>query len=175
MALALVAAVLGARAAALLDAPPQRLTRAVESNGRVARRDAAGARERLQALALELDATDRLGVIGAQRVHEAPHAGADHLGELGVAHVAAARLTAQGGQPAALGVGVAMVVDDGIAQDSVEPGQRRLVVAQRAAARQAAHERLLQDLLGRVARAHAPLEEGQEAGVVLDEDAQHGR
>ena len=109
-----------------------------------------------------------------ERLEQAAHARADDGDELAillaVARVVGERRDAR--ERALLGRGVPRAIDDGVAQQAVEPRDGRLVVAQpgRGAAREAAHEGVLQDLLGELARAHAPLEEREKAPVIRHED-----
>ena len=75
---------------------------------------------------------------------------------------------------AALGVAPPPVIGQHVAQQAVEPRDRRFAVAQAAAAVHAAHVRLLQDLLGDVAPADALLQESEEARAVVDQRGERG-
>ena len=63
----------------------------------------------------------------------------------------------------------AVVVDHRVAQDAVEPGGRRLVALERPELVEAPDERLLQDVFGDGAVAHALLEEREKVAVIVDE------
>jgi hypothetical protein len=125
--------------------------------------------------AAQVHAAERLRVLGLERVQQVVHAGADGVDHFLVRLARRGRrgILGERVERAPLDRVVAVVVDQGVAQKPVEPGHRRLLVAQAGPAGDAAHERLLQDLLGHIAAAHPPLEEGQEALVVLDQHAQH--
>jgi len=69
----------------------------------------------------------------------------------------------------------AVVVDEGVTEDAVEPRPGRLGASQRVGPAHAADERLLQDVLRLVARTYPALEEAEKAGVVVEQQPEHIR
>jgi hypothetical protein len=59
-------------------------------------------------------------------------------------------------------------IDDGVAENPVEPRHRALLAAERELL-QAARDRVLQDVLRQLAASYPPLEEGEKRAAVFDE------
>ena len=65
------------------------------------------------------------------------------------------------------------MIDDRVSERAIEPSRARSFVADRIRALHPTNERLLQDVLGVGAVAHAFLDETQELAMVFDESLHH--
>ena len=137
---------LGTRAAGGHHLCPQGLSRTEDSDTGIGRGESVRRGVVLHRNALHLEFVQDVGVLRFQRPSEAGHARTYLVGDLGRRHGLCQfqrepfEGTVRRGIPA-------MVIDHGIAQQPVEPGDRRLVVAQRVHVRNGTAEGLLEEVL----------------------------
>src|SRR5690606_16472465 len=142
------AAVRRAALTRLLYAPLQRLPRSVQADGRVVRRDARLRSDLGEAPSFEVDLLEDARVLGLERRRERAHTAADTVLLVGGDLVDRLRHLGRDALGRASGrVTAAVVVDDRVPEDAVEPGRRALVAAQLALVLEAPQERALHDLL----------------------------
>lgn len=142
------------------------LTSAVEFDHRIVRRQAERACKIGHALTFEVDAPDEVGILGLQRRQEFVQTLADRGFEITLDFYCGRAFERFLCQRSCLGATVAVVVDERVAQEAVEPSHRTLAVGQGLPLLERAHEGVLQDLFGDGSIAHTPLEEVQEATMI---------
>jgi len=170
--------VLGAGAARRVDTLSQRSARTMDSNAGVVRSDADLGRIALHARPLDVDAAECLRVLGLERRRECGHASADGGSSLPRCFDGVAELTCERVHGAVRGAAPAMVVGDGVAEDSVEPRDGRLGVVEGLGFLDPFDEGLLEDVLRFRSAPHATLQKIQEFPVVsyeLLDDGPGGR
>jgi hypothetical protein len=106
------------------------LAGSMETNGGVARGNSGPGREGFQALAREVDAAENLAVGGLDGGKDLVDATADDLLSLSVGCGFGCEVVCPLLESAVFGGTVAIVIDDGVAQDAIEPGDGRLFTAQ---------------------------------------------
>ena len=156
-----------ARAAASLELFSEPAPRAVEAHRGVVRSDAEGPGHGAKGLLVQVHALDQLGVFRLESRQEPPKARADLATDL--RFVGGGVLRQLGREQARLRSGSAIVVDDGVSQQPIEPGHRAFSVTDGAGLLDAPDEGRLEDVLGLRAASHAAFEEGQEPPMVLHE------
>ena len=153
---------------------PQRLTGPVQTHAGIPRRDARLLGEPPHADAVEVHTAKRRAVLGLEGGHEGSDAGAGAGLEL---LVGVGRFTLGFGGQSHEGTTSAgfpaVMVDDRISEHAVEPGRGRLGAFKTIGPADAADERILEDVFGVLTRAYASLEKAQEAGVVIQQEAEH--
>ena len=135
-----------AGAAAAPELLSQPVPRAVEPHRGVVRGDAEGCGHLGKRLLVQLHALDHLRVVRLQGGQEPPHARADLAADLRL--VGGGVLRRLGREQACLGSRSAIVVDDGVSQQSIEPSHCAFGVTDGAGFLDAADEGRLQDVLG---------------------------
>jgi hypothetical protein len=165
--LAVEAAVIGASAAGLFDLAAQGFPGPMHADGGIVGRDSRLAREVADVAIVEIDDLQRLAIFGLEGCEKAGNTLADLLTEEGIGLLNPGGLAAPGLQ-GALGSGAAAVmVDDGIAEDPIEPGDN-LLILDAGTAFDSAHEGGLEDVFGGFAGLDAALEEGEKLAVAAD-------
>lgn len=153
------------------DLPPQRLARTKHADGGVVLRDPLLHREARDRDAVDLDAPERIRVLGLQHFREPDHATADlaahHLGGL----LGGLDLLGKPSQRAIGGLRAPVVVDRRVPERPIEPGHDRFAVAKTLELRQPARERLLKNVFREITPTESALEEAQELAVVVHEHA----
>lgn len=152
----------------------QRLAGAMQADARVSRCDPRLRGEGAHTEAVEIDAAKCRAILGLERAYQSHDAGTHYGLELLVGW--GRLILGLCGEPKkrpAPGSFTAVMVDDGVPEHPVEPGRGRLGALQSVRPANAADERLLQDVLGLVAGPHSALQEANEAGVVVNQQAEH--
>jgi hypothetical protein len=162
--------VLGARAAAQRELSAECAAGAVQTHAHRIRGGAEPAGGLAYACAIEVYPPQHVGVGRRKRVDKVQNALANGLFHFRIV----IRLLVAGCdgvmlQRPALGRGVPEVIGDGVAEQAVEPGDHGLVVPDGRGFFDTLRERSLQNVLGRLPVANAPLDEPEETAVVFDQ------
>ena len=148
---------------------------AVDADGSIGGSDAGAGGVRSKRGVVHLDAFEDGGVAGVKRVEGCGDA-ADRLllraGRRGRGVLEFAGQTLESGRLAGV---AAVAVDDGVAEDAVEPGHGRLVVAQGGGGIEHAEVGALQDVFGEGTVVDAPLEEAEELRTEAQKRREGGR
>ena len=158
------------------DLATQGLAGPMEADPGISRGDPRLAGEGADAQTVEVDTAQRRPVLGLQGFYQGGNAGAGDRLELVVG--LGGSLFALRGEPREGPVPrvlPAMVVDDGIPQDPVEPGRGRFGVSQRVGSAEAPDEGLLEDIFGLVAGPDPALKETQKADMIVQQHAENVR
>lgn len=159
---------LQARPASGLEPLPESPASSQETYGCVVRADAGLARESLHACALDIDSLQGRRVLRLEGICEREDASASLRLSLWVrGQVVRGWLDAC--TQATCGIAAAMVVHESVLEHPEEPVHRGLSVEGPRGAFEASHEGGLQDVFGRSTVAEPPLEEGEEASMVVDQ------
>src|SRR5689334_21012292 len=157
---------LGAGAARAGDLLPQRLPGAEDPHPRVARRYAGLLGVLLHGRVLEIDTLQRLGVLGLERAGESADTPADGVAKLWLL-VHSRELGGHRNELAIARGAAARVIDDRVAENAIEPADGRL--PDLTGVLEAAHQRVLHDLLGERAIVHPALHVREKLAVASDE------
>ena len=163
-AVAIETAVIGAGTAGLADLFLERLAGAVDTHCGIVRGDGGLVREIVQGAFLDIDDTQGVAILGFESLKQGGDTLADFGAELGRGSDFVLKLLAPGFEGAGSGGAMAVVVDDGVAEDAVEPGDD-LFVGDGGRVLESAGEGSLENVFGGLARLDAVLEEGQEIAV----------
>lgn len=175
LARAVDAAAVGARAAGGDQALSQRFSRAEDADGGVRARDAVVVRERFHCRAVDLDALQRLGVLGLEAAGHAQHAFAD-VRRAGLDGLdAIVDLGGQRRERATLGRTAPVAIDDRIAQRAIKPRDDGVFVTQGIGSSDRVLERRVHQVLGDGAVVHASLDERDELGMTRGQDGRDRR
>ncbi len=147
----------------------QGLSRAEDPYARVVRRDPDLRRIVFHGHAVDLDALQRVRVLRLEIHREPGDAAADDVVDVGCGLVEPLKLARERVEPSVGHPPAALVVDHRVAQHTEKPRPQGLLFSDLPAALDAAHEGLLEDVLGDRAAANALLDEGEKHSVVRDE------
>jgi hypothetical protein len=145
----------------------ERLTRSVQANAKIRGTDAEVSRDVGGRAFLEIDLSKDLRVLGLQRRQQRVQAPADDVAQLGIGMVGSVGHLPL--EDPALGSQTAVVVDQCVAEQAIEPRHRTRVVSQIPGVLHRPHEGRLQDLFGGGPVAHAALQEGKKLAMLSDE------
>ena len=168
---AIGAAVVGASAAAAAQSLAERRASAVQPDRRVVRSDARLLREVPHGLALDDHGPQRGRVLGLQAIDEAQDACAG-MALQGPIHVSS-QLERQAPERSIRRIQASRSIDEGVAQQFVEPGDGALAVSDRSSPLDAADERVLQNLFRELLRSEPPLQKREECRALGHELLQH--
>ena len=158
----------GTRATRDLHLSPQCRTRAVQANAQTTGTDSTIVGDRHDGPTFEIHESDELRVV---RVDERQQPG--DAGTCVTLHgsIRRHRDLVQGTlEPGEFTRTPTLPVHDGIPEDSVEPGHDTPLIAHVADVLDAAHERVLQDLLSLLPRSYPTFDEGQEVATACEQD-----
>ena len=165
------AGVLGAGSAGEEELLAEGGSGAVGANGGVRGGDVVGVGVLLQGLLVEVDGAEEVGVAGGEGVEDAGKAGADLVVEFDGG--GGFELVREGFEGFALGGAAAVVVDDGVAEDAVEPGDDGLF-GWGGLGLEGADVGGLQDVLGEGGIFDAAPDEAEELAAVVEERIEGG-
>lgn len=151
------------------DLSAERLARAKDADGGIARGDSGLRRKFADRHSVHLDPPDGLLVFGLERGCQALHAPADLVVEIGRRLDRTLHFPGERFERAVAGSAAAVMVDDRVAQHPVEPGDGRRFISNVSPLLQAPDERILKDILGQGRVAQAAFEEPEEFAVVINE------
>ncbi len=114
------------------------------------------------------------GVGGVKRFERTGDALAGSFFELGTGKNLGLKLFRPAFEGRSFGGSAAIRIDDGVAQDTVEPGDGRLVVAQGITVAKSAHVGGLEDVFGERAVVDAALDEAEELGAEFEQRVECG-
>jgi hypothetical protein len=164
LAVAIEAAVLGAGATGLFDLTAQRLPGAMYPDGCVFGGNAGLLRELVQVALLQIHNPQRIAIFGLERIEQAGNALADFLVQLGLGLLAGGEIPFPGFCGSREGGALAVMIDDGVAQDAIEPSHN-LFVLNAGAVFQSAGKGRLQNVFGGGPGFYALLEKTQELAM----------
>ena len=142
------------------------------ADGGVGGGDVVGVRVEGEGLLVEVDGAEELGVAGRDEVEDAGETGADLV--VGLGGWRGLEFVSKGFEGLAFGGAAAVVVDDGVAQDTIEPGDDRLFQAGYGVALQGAHVGGLEDVFGEGGAGNATAHEAEELAAVVEERVEGG-
>ena len=163
------AAVLGAGAARRDHLPSEGLPGPEQADTGGRGRQACCLRERFDRRVVEVHGPQGLGIFGLEGLGQPPDARADFAPHVRGRHALAGEVTGECRQPPSLGAVTAVPVDRRIAEHAVEPRDQSLIRHRREPT-EVAGKGVLQEILGELAIADAPLEVAEKRLVVLNEN-----
>lgn len=146
----------------------QRLTRPMDADGGVAGSDAHGFGESFERVFSKIDAANNLAVLRLDGGEHVLDASADDILCTLVRRCFGDEIAGPSFESAVFGGAVTIVVDDGIAQNAVEPGDGGLVFVQRRGFFHCANVGALQDIFGSRGSIDAALEKLEEPAPLKD-------
>ncbi|MGK0220053.1 MAG: hypothetical protein ACI9HE_003560 [Planctomycetota bacterium] len=164
----------GASATRALDLPQKDLPSTVEPNPSVVRSDSESLGGPVDGFPFQVHAAEKLCVLWFQCREQAHYTAADFASELGVLITTVLPLLQHGLDRTAKCRLRAMSVDEGVAQQSVDPGNGRLPITQVLALIQGAHKCTLENVLGIRAAPDSPFQEIEKAPVVVNKQLGYG-
>ena len=159
----------GARAAGFGHPTFECLPCAKYTDGRVACGQFMLLCERFHGHAINVDRAEGRGVLGLERLCESADAGANLPLDLVNRPVVRFKFACKGFDRSIGRTPPPELIDGGVPECSIEPGNDAFILWHTCWARERAHKRVLQDVLGNHAVADATLEEAQERPVVLEQ------
>ncbi len=159
----------GAGAAGADDLFLQSLSGAVDADGGVIGGDAGLGGEGVEGAVVEIDEFESLAVFGFEIVEQVEEALADGVAGVGVGGIGLQRIVREGFVAAITGGLLAVVIDDGVTEDAIEPGDDILLFGKFVAVFDGANEGGLEDVFGNGAGFDTRLQESQEAAMAVDE------
>ena len=141
----------------------------MDANSGVAGSDARGFGEGFEGIFAKVDAADDLAVLQLKGRKDLLDALADDVLCALVRRSFGDEIVGPSFESAVFGSAVAIVVDDGIAQDAIKPGYGRLVVVERGGFFHRAHVSALEDVFGGRRSIDAALDELKESAPLKDE------
>ena len=157
------------RAAALFQLLLERLTRSVQANAKVRGTDAEVARDVGGRTFLEIDLSKDLRILGLERRQQRVEAPADDVAQLGIGVRMVTFVARLALEDPTLGSPTAIVVDECVAEQAIEPGHRTLVVPQIGGMLHRPHEGGLENLFRGGPVADAALQKGKKLAMLGDE------
>jgi len=149
----------GAGSARRLHCLSQSFSRAMHSDARIVLRDASSLRQLSQTPVFQINHLDGLSILGLQFDQHLPHASARNIANHGIGF----RFCFEFANPAlrgTLGSGfVSVMIDQGISQKPIEPGDCRFLVAQFPTLLDSSQEGSLEDVLRNFAALYSALQE----------------
>jgi hypothetical protein len=140
----------------------------MQADGGIFRRNTRLLRQVTEGAVFQVDNPEGILVFRLERGEKAGHALADLLPQHLIGFLSLGELSAPFLQGARSGGPLTVMIDDGVAQDPIEPGHN-LFILHTGPALQSAHKRRLQDFFGGGSGLDTPLEEGQKLAVSLHE------
>jgi hypothetical protein len=113
---------LGASAARLFDLTAQSFSRPMHADGGIFRGNSRLLRQVAELSVIEIDQAQRIAVFGFQIVEQAGNTVADLLPQCRIGFLALAELSAPGFQSPSRGGAMTVVIDQGVTEDSIKPG-----------------------------------------------------
>lgn len=162
-----------ARSARAYDLFAEGLTRTEYAHPGIVRRDARCGCEVFDRNTIDVELPQRLGVVFLQRACELADTATNRAAHLDVRLGTILNFPTESGELAIRRRPPALVIDYGVAQDSIEPWDDGFLGPERIELRHAAHERILENVFSDGPAPHALLQEREKLAVVSNEHARH--
>ena len=157
------------RSAAPFELLLERLTGSVQANAKIRGTNAEVARDVGGRAFREIDLSKDLRVLGLQRGQQRVEAPTDDVAQLGIGMRMVTFVGRLALEDPTLGSPTAIVVDECVAEQAIEPGDRTLVVPQIYGMLHRTHEGGLENLFRGGPAAHAALQKGKKLAMLGDE------